>query len=92
MQAADRFVTEADRYRETLQKELFSKIIRDIYPNGGVSMGMRANINMAQLPEFRLPREGVAASLQGSDLAILLIWFLLSASLTYYALARYDVR
>jgi hypothetical protein len=92
IQAADRFVTEADRYRGILQKELFSKIIRDVFPNGGVRMGMRANIDMAQLPEFRLPREGVAASLQGRDLAILLIWFLVSASLTYFALARYDVR
>ena len=90
--AEDLFVAEADRYRETLQKELFSKFYRDVYPNGGVSLGMRGPINTAQLPEFRMPKEGVARSLQGSDLAILLAWFLLSASLTYAALARYDVR
>ena len=90
--AQDLFVAEADRYRETLQREVFSKIVRDVYPNGGVSMGMRGPINIANLPEFRLPRENAGSSLQGSDLAILLMWFLVAAGLTYGALARYDVR
>lgn len=90
--AEDGFVAEAERYRDMLRKEVFSKIVRDVYPNGTVSMGMRGPINVAQLPEFRLPLESVGGSLQGSDLAILLAWFLATACLTYVALARYDVR
>ena len=91
-EAEDRFLAEAERYREMLHNEVFSKIVRDVYPNGMVSMGMRGPINLAQLPEFRLPGKSVGGSLQGSDLAILLAWFLVAASLTYGALARYDVR
>lgn len=92
VRAEDRFLATAEHYREMLQKELFSKFYRDVLPQGVVSMGMHGVINVAQLPEFRLPKEGVGNSLQAADLAILLVWFLLSASLTYFALARYDVR
>ncbi len=91
VRAEDRFLTAAEHYREMLQKELFSKFYRDVLPQG-VSMGMRGIINVANLPEFRLPKEGVGNSLQAADLAVLLVWFLLAASLTYFALARYDVR
>jgi ABC-type transport system involved in multi-copper enzyme maturation permease subunit len=86
------FKTEAERYREMLTRELFSKIHVDVYPSGGVSMGMSRMVNPAQLPEFRLPRSLVRDSLRGTDVAILLIWFLAAATITYIALARYDVR
>ncbi|MBZ5497573.1 MAG: ABC transporter permease subunit [Acidobacteriia bacterium] len=92
IRAEDQFVAEADRYRVTLHQELFSRFYRDVYPNGSVSMGMNGPISTAQLPEFRLPRVAAGSSMQGSDLAILLLWFLLAAILTYTALARYDVR
>jgi hypothetical protein len=86
------FTAEAERYREMLQRELFSKIQFDVFPTGGVSMGIRGMVNPAQLPEFRLPRSLVRDSLRGADIAILLVWFLVAAALTYVALARYDVR
>jgi len=86
------FMAEAEHYREMLQRELFSKIQFDVFPTGGVSMGIRGMVNPAQLPEFRLPRSLVRDSLRGADIAILLVWFLAAAALTYVALARYDVR
>jgi ABC-2 type transport system permease protein len=92
LQAEGRFLAEADRYRGTLQNELFSKFFRDVYPNGSVSMGMHGMINAAQLPEFRLPKPAVGASVQGSDLAIMLAWIMALACLIYGALSRYDVR
>ncbi len=91
VRAETRFLTQAEQYRGMLQKELFSKFYRDVLPQG-VSMGMRGAINIAQLPEFRMPKERAGSSLQAADLVVLLLWFLLSASLTYVALARYDVR
>ncbi|HYK90100.1 MAG TPA: ABC transporter permease subunit [Acidobacteriota bacterium] len=86
------FNAEAERYREILRNELFSKIHLDVYPSGGISMGMSSMVNPAQLPEFRLPHSLVRDSLRGTDLAILLIWFLAAAGMAYVALARYDVR
>lgn len=88
----ERFMAEAERYREVLRREVFSKIQRDVYPGGGVSMGMRGMINPATIPEFRMYRAHVRDSLRGTDITILLVWFLAAAALTYGALARYDVR
>ncbi len=83
---------EAERYREMLQREVFNKIRVDVYPSGGISMGMSGVVNPAQLPEFHLPHSPVPDSMRGTDIAILLFWFLAAAALTYAALARYDVR
>jgi ABC-type transport system involved in multi-copper enzyme maturation permease subunit len=90
--AEERFIFEADRYRETLTHELFGKFYRDVFPGGGVSMGTSGLINPADLPAFRLARPRISQSLSAADLAILLVWFLATATLTYGALARYDVR
>ncbi|MEK7407476.1 MAG: ABC transporter permease subunit [Acidobacteriota bacterium] len=87
----ERFQAQAERYREVLSRELFSKIFWDSRP-GGVSMGTLAPINPAALPEFRLRRPGLAESFQGTDLAILLGWFLVLTGAIYRALERYDVR
>ncbi len=92
IRAENRFLVEAGLYREVLRQELFSKFYRDVYPNGGVSMGMNGAVHMSQLPEFRVTWEDAASSLQGKDLAILLTWFLMASGLTYGALTRYDVR
>jgi ABC-type transport system involved in multi-copper enzyme maturation permease subunit len=92
MRSEERFTTEAERYRGMLSRELFSKFYRDIFPGGGVSMGARGLVNPASLPEFRLARPPVRDSFSGADLASLLIWFSLGGTLTYVALARYDVR
>ncbi len=91
IQAADRFMNDAERYREVLRQELFSKFYRDVFP-GGVSMGMTGSISPARLSEFRMARVRAVDNLGGVDLAILLSWFLACALLTYAALGRYDVR
>ncbi len=88
----ERFQGQAERYREVLGRELFSKIYWDSRPGGGVAMGTLAPINPAALPEFRLRRPGVAESFHGTDLAILLGWFVALTAAVYRALERYDVR
>lgn len=87
----ERFLSEAERYREVLGRELFANIYRDTW-EGGVQMGVLRPVNPAALPEFRMRRAGVGESFRGADLAILLGWFLAGAAAIYWALARYDVR
>ncbi len=91
IQGEERFMSDADRYQETLQRELFSKFYRDVYPGGGVSMGT-VGFDMRHLPEFKMARIRARDSVRGEDLAILLCWFAAIAVATYIALARYDVR
>jgi len=92
IRAADRFTNDAEQYREVLQQELFSKILRYVIPGVGITMGLTGPINPATLSEFRLARVRARDSVAGVDIAILLSWFLAAAVLTYGALARYDVR
>lgn len=90
--AEERFLSEADRYREVLSRELFSNVYTDVLPGGGMRMGSLKPLDPAALPEFHLTRPRVAESFTGADLAILLAWFLAIAASIFLALARYDVR
>lgn len=92
MTSEHRFTLEAERYQGILSRELFSKMYRDVMPGGSVSMGMTGLISPSALPEFRIPRPPMRDSFSSVDLAGLLIWFLIGGTLTYVALARYDVR
>jgi ABC-type transport system involved in multi-copper enzyme maturation permease subunit len=87
-----RFLADAERYREVLGREVFSRIYRDSYPGGGVTMGMLGPIRPSALPEFRMTRPAVAESFFGTDLAILLGWFLAGTLAVYRAVGKYDVR
>ena len=88
----DRFLDQARRYRESLDRELFSKYFRDVYPSGGVSMGTTGAIRPAALPEFRMARSGIGDSFEPADIAILLGWFLAISVAIFWALERCDVR
>ncbi len=88
----DRFLSGADRYREVLSRELFSKIYTEVLPGGGIRMGTSGPIDAAALPQFRWNRASVGESLLATDLAVLLAWFLAASAGIFAALARYDVR
>ena len=86
-----RFAAEAERYREVLSREVFSRTYRDVW-SSGVAMGMLKPINIAALPAFHVTRPPVRESFTGADLAILLAWFTAISAAIFLALARYDVR
>lgn len=87
-----RFLSEAERYREVLGRELFSRIYREVWPGGRITMGVLKPINPAGLPGFRMMPRRVQESFFGADLAILLGWLAAGVASIYGALGRYDVR
>ncbi len=87
-----RFLSEAERYREVLGRELFSRIYREVWPGGRITMGVLKPINPAGLPGFRMMPRRVRESFFGADLAILLGWLAAGVASIYGALGRYDVR
>jgi ABC-type transport system involved in multi-copper enzyme maturation permease subunit len=90
--AEARFVSEAQRYRQALTRELFDRIFVDVFPDGHIRMGMLGTLDLAGLPEFRLPVARVAETVPTLDLAILGLWFAGAGALVYRGMARYDVR
>ncbi len=94
MQAERAFMASAERHRQVLSREFYSKVFQDVFPTGMIKMGTTdyAGLKEMQLPGFQYPRLSTRDRLRAADIVILLGWVLVASCLTLVALARYDVR
>ncbi len=94
IQAETVFLASAERHRQVLAREFYSKVFQDVFPSGMIRMGTTdyGGMNQLKLPGFQFPRLVERERLRAADLVILLGWVLGASCLTLVALSRYDVR
>jgi len=91
----NRFVTAAQGYQQTLDRNLFRFIHRDIGPSGTLTMSIDGDsIDMKNLPAFMFGQASLGETLVilAIDAGILILFLALSFALAYVAFLKYDVR
>ena len=91
----ERLITAAEAYQQTVYRELFQYIHRDISPEGHMTMSIDGdNIDLANLPVFNYTRSTLTetAGAVMIDTIIFVLFLIVTITAVYVSFLQYDVR